>query len=203
MTIIKADNNKIIIAIDGPSGSGKGELASRLAAHFKIKHIDSGLFFRKIAYLSGKSTDDLVVIAKSIDKLENSNLYRTEELANKASKLAQSLEIREIFKSTIIKLSENNAVIDGRDIGSVIFKDAQVKIFLTADEGTRIQRRQNELKNEFVKNSIKTRDQRDTARQISPLLKSDDAYHIDTTNMTIKEVFEKAKNFAEKTLFNK
>lgn len=193
-----------IIAIDGPSGSGKGELAFRLSSYFKIQHVDSGLFFRKLSYLLMQdNAKDSIIVAKSIDFLENSKNYRTEEVANRASELATDPKIREIFKEKMIKICNNNAVVDGRDIGTVIFKDATIKFFLTADEDTRLQRRQLEYNKNNIASIIKERDERDSKRTCSPLAKASDAHLIDTTNLTIDEVFEIAKDLTEKSFSKK
>ena len=216
----------MIIAIDGPSAAGKSTTAKALASKLGFSYIDTGAMYRAVAwkYLqSGKPYSDEVVIetAKSneisfhTDKGSNrvcvngediADFIRTQEVSDMASKVSAIPEVREILVAQQRRMGQtDNVILDGRDIGTVVFPDAECKIFLTATLEERAYRRKKELeaKGEFlnyttVKEDIASRDKRDSERAASPLRKAEDAHFIDNTNMNVEQVVKKVMNIIEK-----
>ena len=217
---------KNIITIDGPSGVGKGTLAFLLAEKLDWNVLDSGLLYRLIGYLSlieGIETSKEIVffINKSkIQLITNLNegiceielngkvlgkVLRNENIASRASELAKEKAIR----NAIIKIQRNTydpkkgLIADGRDMGTIIFPEAALKVFLQASPEVRAERRANQLKEKGMSvimhdllEQIQQRDEEDISRKISPLKPADDALVIDTSNLSIKEVEEKVmENF--------
>jgi cytidylate kinase len=197
---------KLLIALDGVAASGKGTLAKRLAAHFQLPHLDTGLLYRAVGvYGQGKSLTEQVDIALSLTplKLENEAL-RSAKAGELASKIAVIPEVR----AALLKLqhdfakNKKGAVLDGRDIGTVILPNAPYKFYITASPEIRAERRALELeaKGEAVSRSklieeIVARDARDSSRSNAPLLKAADAYEIDTSFLTIEEGVKRAIDY--------
>lgn len=211
----------ISIAIDGPSGSGKSTLAQKLARELDFIYVDTGALYRAIAYnLISKKVENyeeenisklLTLTQINIQYLNGNqrvilNTYeditekiRTPEIAMLASKISSISIVREFLLELQLNMArKNNVVMDGRDIGTVILPNAKVKIFLTASPQVRAERRYKEHidKNEYVifediLSDIIKRDNNDKTRLISPLKKAKDAIIIDTSNITLKETFEK------------
>ena len=212
---------KNIITIDGPSGVGKGTLAFSLAERLGWNVLDSGLLYRLVGYLSFEdgldTTREIVQFLKKSkiklitnlnesiceielnDKILGKEL-RNENIASRASILAKDAEIR----SAIIKIqrdaydSEKGLIADGRDMGTIIFPEAALKVFLQASPEVRAERRANQLKEKDMSvimhdllEQIQQRDKEDINRKISPLKPADDSLVIDTSNLSIKEVEEK------------
>ena len=206
----------IKIAIDGLSGSGKGTLAEGLAKEFNLKHLDTGAIFRTIAvalYDEGLTEPTENNIADSLKKInveikfENNkqkmilngndvtSRLRTEEISQLASKSSALLKTREKYLEIVKDFSKTyDCVIDGRDITSIVLPDADVKIYLTADDKTRAARRlkENQEKNipctfDEVLSNLQERDYRDTHRDIAPLIIVPGAIIVDNTNLTIDE----------------
>ncbi len=194
-----------IIAIDGPTASGKGTLAKRIAKHFNLPYLNTGGLYRTIAlYMINNNLDynnkkEVINILDKIDfnDLENPNLY-IEEIGNVAGKIAPISEVRQfLFKfQKDFAYQDNGAVLDGRDIGTVICPDAKYKFYITASLEERAKRRFEEMK--LKKKNVdfnkifailKDRDKRDYERSNSPLKKAEDAIEVDTTNMDKDEVF--------------
>ena len=209
---------KNIITIDGPSGVGKGTLAFSLAERLGWNVLDSGLLYRLVGYLSFK--DGLETTQEIVKFLENSKIklitnlsestceielndeilgkeLRNENIASGASKLAKEAEIR----NAIIKIqrdayaSEKGLIADGRDMGTIIFPEAALKVFLQASPEVRAERRANQLKEKGMSvimhdllEQIQQRDEEDINRKISPLKPADDSLVIDTSNLSIEEV---------------
>jgi len=223
----------IKIAIDGHSSCGKSTLAKQLAAHYGFLFIDTGAMYRAVALYAienGIINDDDVIDEKKLknemDKInisfKNSNgknrtLLNSEDVEDKirqirvsakVSKIAAMAFVREKMVSLQCKISENASVVmDGRDIGTVVFPNAEVKFFVTASQEIRAQRRYKELfeKGEIVdleqiKQSISQRDFLDSTREISPLKKADDAIELDNSFMTREEQFDFAVKIIDKVL---
>ncbi len=211
----------MIIAIDGTSASGKGTLARRLAAHFDYAYLETGMLYRAIAFLMLEETEgemDLSValeLAKTFApedlKVLEHNKLRLPRVSTAASEISTSPEIREYLKKFQQKFATRppekkaGAILDGRDIGTVICPNAPFKFFLIADLDVRAQRRTQELEEmgDLVKygdvhDRLKSRDQLDSSRTESPLLKAEGAIEIDTTHLTADQVFEKALQHIEK-----
>ncbi len=205
-------NSKPVIAIDGTAGSGKGTLARNLSKTLNFDHLDTGLLYRIYAYERKK--------AKNLKKILNIDLYRWFENKNKLSKL-RSEEISKVasiisqekeVRKSLIDFQRNFAdnppkgmgsIIDGRDIGTVIVPNAEVKFFVDAKVEIRAYRRIDQLNlddSEYevtLENMIK-RDVNDSTRNISPLVKAKDSYSIDTSKLNEDEVLKVALDFIEK-----
>lgn len=219
---------QLIVAIDGPAGSGKSTVTHFLAQRLGYNHIDTGAIYRSVAYkaLQQKmSLDDgksLGLLAASC-KLEfrwvknNNHIFldgvdlglsiRTPEISLAASKISAYPEVRQALLGLQRKLGENSGVVlEGRDIGTVVFPNADVKFYLTASVDCRVRRRMIELEEkgtyqsfEEVRGQVVARDKADMERKVAPLKKADDAIEVDTTNMTIEEVIDTL----EKTVRNR
>ena len=204
-----------IVTLDGPSGSGKGTVGRLLAQVLNFNYLDSGLLYRGVAILvieKGIALSDLSNIEEIarnmnlefssennkifLDGIDVSNSIRTEEISIVSSKVAQLKSVRAILHEIQRGYLKGNGLIaDGRDMGTVIFPDADLKIFITASAEARAYRRYKELlgRGESVslrdlKRSIASRDRSDSERKISPLAPAVDAVIIDTSNMTVEEV---------------
>ena len=198
----------MIIAIDGPAASGKGTLARRIAEHFAYHPLDTGLLYRAVARdvraAEGRLDDpgDAANAAAALDvaTLDDPTL-RHPGLGNAASVVAQIPEVRRILLEFQHAFAEKppGAVLDGRDIGTVVCPDAEVKIFVVADARVRAERRYLELvgrgeavTREEILDQIQRRDQRDRDRADSPLKPADDALLLDTTDLDIDGAFDAA-----------
>ena len=197
-------DEKIIIAIDGPAASGKGTVAKKLAKIFNLPHLDSGQLYRHIAHLAIKSTINpnnrpaLIELTNQIefDITEIKDL-RNDEISTVASIISQYSEIRDQLIEYQRDFASNGAVVDGRDIGTIIFPNADYKFYITASLDQRTERRYLQLKKDNteidrnnIKNDISNRDLRDINRKIAPLKKAEDAIEIDTTEMKIDDVID-------------
>ena len=211
-----------VITIDGPAASGKGSLAISIANQFSLKLLDSGSLYRLFAFFE-RNTDysEIVEIIKNrvefkltnesqniiLDKnVDITHELKSEEVAKSASKLSSQKEVRNL----LLKLQRDfyqgsGLVADGRDMGTVVFNDAKLKIFLTASPEVRAKRRYIELQNRKQEvnmpaliDDIKQRDLSDSTRDKSPLLPADDAYIIDSSDMSLEEVFSYAENLIRK-----
>ena len=189
---------KIIITIDGPAASGKGSIASYISSKWKFKHLDSGILYRKIAQILLKKKVNLdsaneikmTVINKSFLSFTKNKSLRKEEISKIASKIAVLPYIRrEVnkFQRNFVKenVKQRGFVIDGRDIGSVVFKNANLKLFIHVNEKNRAKRRYKQLIDSGEKSiyrkileDIKLRDKKDKQRKNSPLIVPKDAYII-------------------------
>ena len=211
-----------VITIDGPSASGKGALSRRVAKHFNLNILDSGVLYRLFAYffnLNINHQEISDIIKHKIDfKLEEDSLkilnqdiditseLRTEDIAKIASELSSKKEVRSLlFNIQRDFYHTRGLVADGRDMGTVVFKDAKLKIFLTASPEVRAKRRYLELQNlgqevnmPALIADIKLRDLKDSSRELSPLLAADDAITIDSSEMSLEEVFSLTENLIKK-----
>ena len=198
---------KFVVAIDGPAAAGKGTIAKAVANHFGFAHLDSGLLYRAVAAKTLEGSDPVAASASLHENdLQTDNL-RSPEVAQMASKVAAIMEVRSElleFQRTFAQ-RDGGAVIDGRDIGTVIYPEAAVKLFVTASPKIRAQRRLTELldKGEItnfdaVFRQVKERDERDANRHDSPLIAASDAVVIDTSDLTIQEALLQAVAVIEK-----
>ena len=195
----------LLIAIDGPAASGKGTLAKRLAAHFRLPHLDTGLLYRAVGWAAeqtGQAPATVAAYLKASD-LDNPAL-RTDQAGQAASKVAAIPEVR----VNLLKFQKefahqaSGAVLDGRDIGTVICPDAPVKLFVTASLQARVERRYQELRargSDTIKPRVLAemaeRDRRDSERAAAPLKAAPDAYLLDTSDMDADAAFAAALTF--------
>ena len=200
-------SNRLISAIDGPSASGKGTLARRLAAHFGLPHLDTGLLYRAVGLKSHQTGRTPIETAANLQTSDLANPeLRTDSAGQQASKVAAIPEVRDKLLNLQRKFAHqlSGAVLDGRDIGTVICPDAPVKLFVTASPEARAERRYRELR-ERGGNTIKPRvlaemaerDRRDSERAAAPLKAAPDAYHLDTSDMDADAAFAAALAFIE------
>jgi cytidylate kinase len=203
----------MIIAIDGPAASGKGTLGKRLAANYGLRHLDTGLLYRAVAKAvldAGERPDDPVraaAAARSLDPTKFDEAALKQPAVGEASSLVSTIEdvraaLRE-FQRTFAA-TPPGAVLDGRDIGTVICPDADVKIFVTAAPEVRAQRRALEFRRAGlavdeadILADILRRDARDAGRTSSPLKQAADAHLLDTTNMDAEAAFAAALAIVE------
>lgn len=212
--------NKLVIAVDGTAGSGKGTLARRLADHFNYAYLDTGLLYRAVGYLTLELTKEHRDISEDIacstvssitPEILKNPLLRSEKITNCASKIASLPAVRKKLIERQQAFAQNppegsaGAVLDGRDIGTVICPKAQFKFFLNAQIEVRAARRLKELLeagetaiHSRVLKDIQERDARDRSRNIAPLAIADDAIVLDTSKMNSNAVFFKALEFMNK-----
>jgi cytidylate kinase len=204
----------MIIAIDGPAASGKGTLARRLADHYGLRHLDTGLTYRAVAaamLAAGKSLDDVeaaVGFAKALDvDTLDADRLSAHEIGEAASRISVKPEVRAALTARQRAFAEvpPGAVLDGRDIGTVVCPDALAKLFVTADAETRAVRRAEELAERGQKADVsailadlKRRDERDSNRAIAPLTRAPDAHLLDTTEMDIETAFRAAVDIIDR-----
>ena len=198
----------MIIAIDGPAASGKGTLAKRIAAHFGFPCLDTGLLYRAVArdvLARGQSLDDQVFAAQAAQLLDTTTLddpgLRSPGAGDAASVVAKFPAVRSSLLALQRAFADQppGAVLDGRDIGTVVCPEADIKIFVTADLAVRAHRRFEELRRrgdpvslEGVTDVLRLRDERDTSRADAPMKPADDADLLDTTEMDIETAFDAA-----------
>ena len=203
----------MIIAIDGPAASGKGTLGKRLAGHYGLPHLDTGLIYRAVAKAlldAGHSPEDRMRARAAAEALDPS---RFDEAALKAQAVGAAASLVSAIpevRSVVLAFQRDfgrappGAVLDGRDIGTVIFPDADVKIFVTASPEVRARRRAAELEQAGgridegeVLADIRRRDERDSTRAVAPLRAAPDAYLLDTTHLDIDAAFRAAIDIVE------
>jgi CMP/dCMP kinase len=203
----------MIIAIDGPAASGKGTLGKRLAGHFGLPHLDSGLLYRAVAKALTDGGHALLDTARAVAAARSLKLseldersLRTHAVGEVASIIAAIPEVREALKQLQRDFATNlhGAVLDGRDIGTVIAPFADVKIFVTASPRERARRRAAELKahgtevdEATILADILKRDERDRSRAVSPLRPAADAHLLDTTHLDIDAAVRAAIDIVE------
>ena len=209
--------DKVIIAIDGQASTGKSTQAKKIADHLGFNYRDSGAYYRAITlYLLNSNVNHNLKISQEIlnqisikqDYSEGNfriflnddnvtNKIRGHKVSLSVSNYAKKPEIRKFVFDQLRNSAESNSiVVDGRDIGTVVFPDADFKFFLIAEPRIRAERRHKQIDDDSVKvdiieEEIKIRDKTDSTREIAPLRKADDAFKIDVSNLTIDEVFNK------------
>jgi len=195
-----------IITLDGPSGVGKTTIGKKLASDLNLDFISSGMLYRAIAAHFNKkgvstineiniTSKDPVICVIDGETYQEDELYSS-EINEKSSEIAQLLEIRNIVSNILRFLftsSTNGLVVEGRDMGSVVFQDADLKIYLDASEATRSERRLAQSGSKESIEDIRTRDSRDINRKISPLVVPDNALVINNEDMTIEEIINLIK----------
>ena len=224
--------NTTIIAIDGPSSSGKSTIAKLIAQHFNYTYIDSGSIYRVITYIAVKhnlidglkvNTSAIIEILKktsisfsfntknqniiSVDGVELKNKIRTFKISSLVSLIAEKNEIRQYVVKIQKDISINKSVVmDGRDIGSVVFPSADVKFYLDASLDKRAERRWMELQKieevslDDVKKDLHKRDLKDLNRQFSPLIKPKNSITVNSDNLSIEQVVDNMIKIIDKVL---
>jgi cytidylate kinase len=209
--------DKVIIAIDGQASTGKSTQAKKIADHLGFNYRDSGAYYRAITLYLLKSNvnHDLKISQEILNQIsikqdysegnfriflndDNiTNKIRGHKVSLSVSNFAKKPEIRKFVFDQLRNSAESNSiVVDGRDIGTVVFPDADFKFFLIAEPRIRAERRHKQIDDDSVKvdiieEEIKIRDKTDSTREIAPLRKADDAFKIDVSDLTIDEVFNK------------
>ena len=211
-----------VITIDGPSASGKGALARGISNSFGFNILDSGVLYRLYAYLSNvsSSVDEIAdqiernvefkstkqKLSISLKDVDITTELRSEKVAKLASEHSSKKEVRDALLNIQRSFYDGGGLVaDGRDMGTVVFQDAKLKIFLTASTEERAKRRFLELQNlgqevnmPALIADIEKRDMRDSSRDLSPLLAAEDAHVIDSSDLTLDEVFSITENLIKR-----
>jgi cytidylate kinase len=206
-----------VIAVDGPAASGKGTIARALAKHFGLPHMDTGLLYRAVALKLWRWGGDPNIEFEALRACDDLGCnpddeeLRSEPVSRIASKVSSYSSVREALlqRQRDFAMQEGGAVLDGRDIGTVIAPDADAKLFVTASAEVRAQRRVRELLGrgmpahyEDVLLDIRSRDERDSSRPIAPLRQADDADLLDTSQLDIEQSIAEAIRMVERHLTN-
>jgi cytidylate kinase len=202
----------VIIAVDGPTASGKGTIAKALAAHFALPYLDTGLLYRAVGrqvFLDGGDPDDAgdaLAATGFPDSLLLDPALRSEDTGGLASRVSVHPHVREALfeRQRAFATQPGGAVLDGRDIGTVIAPDAEVKLFVTASVEARAVRRWNEMRGRGedctlaeIEDDLRRRDERDRTRAAAPLVAAEGAIVIDTTKLGVAEAIGAAIAAAE------
>ena len=219
---------KLSVAIDGPAGAGKSTIAKLVSERFQLTYINTGAMYRAITYEAikkGISHERIKELCSMIDELKiefkGENLFLNDkditddlclpEIALKVSLYASIPEVRKLLVKQQRRIAEkSNVIMDGRDIGTVVLKDAPFKFYLTASAEKRAERRFIELQKKGIEvdynkilKDIQDRDYIDMNRDVDPLRKAEDAIEVDTSNMSIEEVVEKLSSIINNNLVHK
>ena len=206
--------SSLIIAVDGPAASGKGSIASRLAAHYGLPHLDTGLLYRATGMkvlAAGGDLGDAGAATRAAESVTPGDLIDETALTSRgAGEAASRVASHPGVRAALLKLQQDfarqagGAVLDGRDIGTVIAPDAPVKLFVTATPETRARRRWLQLTGrgeaiafDDMLADIIRRDERDAGRGAAPMVMADDAVLLDTTEMDIEAAFDAARRIVE------
>lgn len=202
----------LIVTLDGPAGTGKSTVSGLVAERLGVPRLDTGAFYRAAALAAlqaGVDLDDHEAVANVVagisldqddgrmhlDGLDVSDEIRTQRVTEASSRVSTHPDVRGllvVYQREWVTRHGNRAVVEGRDIGSVVFPDATVKVYLDASPEVRAQRRAHQMGGEAagVLEELSTRDRRDTSRQASPLIVPDAAVVIDTSEMTVEQVVD-------------
>lgn len=197
-----------VIAIDGPAGSGKSTVARAVAQRLGLAYLDTGAMYRSVALAALRKGVDLAdseataALAKSahvyvgpdgvfVDGADVTDAIRSEEVTKAVTAVASNPAVRAVMveRQRLWITNNGGGVLEGRDIGTVVCPDADVKVYLVADPEVRARRRAVE-QNEAVANDMARRDEADSTRSVSPLMRADDAAEIDTTDLSIEQVVD-------------
>ena len=201
-----------VIAIDGPAGSGKSTVARRLAERLGLEYLDTGAMYRSVAFaamareIDLADTDAIVEVARTseiqvcdtsvvVDGVDATTQIRGPEVTRSVSTVAAISGVRDVLRvrQRAWVLERGGGVLEGRDIGTVVFPDADLKVYLSASPAVRAQRRAGEvsaLDYETVAADLAARDAADSSRQHDPLIQAPDAVHVDTTDLSVDEVVD-------------
>jgi cytidylate kinase len=221
-------NKRIVIAVDGPAGSGKSSVCKRVAADLGLQYIDSGAIYRAITWFFMDKYGDPDKVENPVLSLRDvtfsqvfdssgksrtfvndkdvSLLIREESVAKNISIFSENSEVRDFVNAMLRSwASKESIIMDGRDIGTVVFPDADLKIYLDASVDVRTERRVKEYSDlgknvdeNYIRNQIIQRDDKDKSRQLAPLVKAWDAVYIDTSQLSFEEVVEKIKELIKR-----
>ena len=205
----------MIIAIDGPAASGKGTLSRKLAEHFALPYLDTGLTFRAVAHallLADKPLDDETLAEATARTLDLAALDRSVLSAHAIGEAASKVAVMPRVRQALLEAQRafanrpGGAILDGRDIGTVVCPDADVKLFVTASAEVRARRRTDEiiakgLAADYAQilEDVKKRDERDQTRAVAPLVPAADAHLLDTTKLDIEGAFQQAVRIVEES----
>lgn len=217
---------KIVIAIDGYSGTGKSSTAKQVASRLGYNYIDSGAMYRAVTYFFLSNNIDFNRESNVEESLENCSItfdgtsillngeqiddeIRTMEVNQNVSAVSTISTVRAKLVEQQRKMGEKKGVVmDGRDIGTVVFPEAELKVFMTADMDIRAERRRKELEkknihesSKVIKDNLKERDRIDSTRVDSPLKKAKDAVEIDTSHLTLNQQIDKIVKMAESIIY--
>lgn len=213
-------SGSIVIAVDGPAASGKGTLARKLAAHYGFAYLDTGSLYRAVGHAVTAAGNDPADDAAALAAATSLDLSRIDERAIRTAEAGAAASVvaaKPAVRAAILDLQRNfahnppgellGAVLDGRDIGTVVCPDARAKLFVTARPEIRARRRWLELNNSGsgiteaqVLEDIRERDQRDAERAASPMKPADDAHLLDTSDLSIEAAFGAAVAIIDKAL---
>lgn len=202
-----------VVAIDGPAASGKGTLARRIAIHYGMPHLDTGLTYRAVAKAlldQGLPLDDEAIAADVAEHLNLHNMDKAELSAHAIGEAASKVAVMPAVRRALVEAQRSfagalpSSVLDGRDIGTVVWPDAEIKLFVTASPEVRAQRRFDEIiakggtaDYDIILADLRKRDERDMNRTDSPLRPAEDSHLLDTSKMGIEAAFLSAKKLID------